>query len=282
MFYVYSCATHGRFYRKIDDKVCPKCNTDATFVSQNKHRPTNAWEAVGLAFNRLKRKFEEKDDEKEEDFLKWEDSDEEEIDEEDDDEYLLPKNYNPDMRYTKGTRSYKPDLNLKLTKSKSWTRVGNSGTRLDATKIMGCSARETAGRGESHKKNPHKGCEWCHLIADSLGGATTMDNLVASSYAANTAMCVIEKAIEDYKNKFIFEICVEAYGTKDHVADWILYKIRVCGGSNSGKKKVKREAGMLEFKIDGKNDEFSKEDATAFRDTFTNWLKAPWTSLSFQ
>jgi hypothetical protein len=287
VFYVYVCTLHGRFYRKIDDPICPKCNRKAAFVSENKHRPSNAWEAVGLAFDRERRQKRKREDNDDRYTYDVDEGEEEEIPdagayEEDGDEYLLPANFRPDMRYTLGRRTCNLANKTNVAKTLAWCTVGNAAVRKNATTVMGLSARKAAGRGAKYNVNKFKSCEWCHLLADSLGGQTVQDNLVASSFAANTAMLVIEKAIHDHKSKFEFDVCVIAYGPSLHVADFIKYKITCRRIDAKPSKKKAKTLGTLTYSIDGMNDEFSKADAAEFRGIFDQWLLNPSIDLSYQ
>ena len=108
-----------------------------------------------------------------------------------------------------------------------------------------------APRGLAHSVNKKKSLEWCHLIADSLGGGTSPRNLVAASFAANTYMLAIE---EQLQNKREFWLDIEAYCEDNHVAEFITYTITLApnGKTKPGSAKT--------WVIDAREDHFTKAD----------------------
>jgi hypothetical protein len=112
-------------------------------------------------------------------------------------------------------------------------------------------------RGMPYNKNKYCSLEWCHLVADSLGGPTTSDNLVAASYAANTFMMTIE---EKLNAKSTLSIQVKADCSTDHVAEFIYYTVNK-GNSNKT------------WTIDARNDYFTKADYETVGKSVTDFIK---------
>lgn len=98
--------------------------------------------------------------------------------------------------------------------------------------------------------------EWCHIVADCLGGATTWNNLVAGGYNANTHMMYIEMAC---KGRGYLEVGVEVYVKDDFIAEYIVYHIRERGSNRAS----------ISFRIDSFSAGFSRKN----RDDLTAILK---------
>jgi len=101
-----------------------------------------------------------------------------------------------------------------------------------------------ATRGMRYTVDKKRSLEWCHLIADSLGGPTHADNLVAASYGANTFMMTIEEQL-NAKSTLNVQVTVTCSG--DHVAEFIYYTVK------------KGNASRM-WIIDGRNDNFCWAD----------------------
>jgi hypothetical protein len=132
---------------------------------------------------------------------------------------------------------------------------------------MGGSAQRHSGRGVSYKVNPKGSEEWCHLIADSLGGPTTGRNLVAASYSANTMMGAIEKCLH---GRAEFEIRVRAHCSRANVAEFLDYAIR--HSTDRGVSQV------LFFSIDAATAGFSLADCNFVAAAFQAWERSGYRS----
>lgn len=190
----------------------------------------------------------------------------------DDDEYAPPARFNPNMRLTKGSQRkvlrslYAYDTTL--TKVVGRIQVTSSHTRsmssTNQNAVMGLlilgkgtlSAWQHAGRTD-YLKDRYKSAEWCHLVADCLGGPTSPTNLVAASFAANTEMMAIENLL---MGRTAFQVRVEARCDTAHVAERILYNVY-----------CKKSHHWL-WEIDGQNDYFTKADLDDVRDGLKDYL----------
>lgn len=194
-------------------------------------------------------------------FLNESDSEEEKKEKEEDPEWEPPSNsFNIAMRYT-GSNMLTPRntkttyFNKTKTKVKS-ARIKGTAGRKSTNSVMGVAIE---GKGTIsanswvkkkkvlyNKSQLYLNYDWCHLIADSLGGATTHDNLVAARYSANTYMAVIELYL---KGRTDLTVKVIAYCSSSHIAEFIVYQI-----FNSKLK-------SYQFIIDAKINYFSKLNA---------------------
>lgn len=190
----------------------------------------------------------------------------------DDDEYAPPARFNPKLRLTRGSRKtlrsqYSHDTTL--TKVVGRMQITSSHTRsissTNQNAVMGSlivgtgktlSAWRHAGRTD-YLKDRYKSAEWCHLVADCLGGPTSHTNLVAASFAANTEMMAIENLL---MGKTAFQVRVEARCQTAHVAERILYYVY-----------CKKSHHWL-WEIDGRNDDFTQEDLDEVRDSLKDYL----------
>jgi hypothetical protein len=197
-----------------------------------------------------------------------------------DPEFEPAKNFNPAMRYTTGTYSgrvrsqnlYDPHYQ----KDSKLTQVAGAANRPVATSVaMAAALKGTIGnrtqlsayswvnwnklvkRGKPFKTSPKESFEWCHMVADCLGGPTDESNLVAASYCANTFMLVIEQKLQsrtDLKVQVVVD-CSEPY-----VAEFIRYTV------HKGTK-------SKEWVIDARADEFSASDGKTYGDEVADFLK---------
>lgn len=113
-------------------------------------------------------------------------------------------------------------------------------------------------RGKSYKVDKKRSLEWCHLIADSLGGPTHETNLVAASYGANTFMMTIEEKLNAKTN---LTIQVTAECSSDHVAEFIYYTIK------------KSSTIQQTWLIDARNDNFSQADYDKYGKEVSDFIK---------
>ncbi|NYZ13295.1 hypothetical protein HL658_12100 [Azospirillum sp. RWY-5-1] len=197
----------------------------------------------------------------------------------DDDTWEPPaRSYNINMRLTTGLfRMTCRMINLiafnqAMTKERSQLITGVAG-REPCCDVMGIAINGKGKVSAAHyassvgkwpdlliskkTKDPKQKPEWCHLIADSLGGPTAADNLVAASYGANTYMAVIEALL---KGHTALRVTVKAYCSADHFAELIVYKIDYNHHS-------------ISFDIDGRNYNFTIDDMKDVQDKLNAWLK---------
>jgi hypothetical protein len=159
------------------------------------------------------------------------DSGDETEDDEDDPEFKLLVVFRPSLRYTADAKeadrlAFDNTLSAKTTGIVSITNpIDGERTKSTAT-AMGRPAWDLAKKkGAVNAKRYSLGSknyyEWCHLLADTLGGACDSKNLVAAHYAVNTYMLSIESHLKakDYK------VNVTAYCKHTDIADYIDYQI---------------------------------------------------------
>ncbi len=113
-------------------------------------------------------------------------------------------------------------------------------------------------RGRAYTAFPKLSLEWCHLVADSLGGPTVGANLVAASYAANTYMLAIEQQLHA---KTTLHVEVTVYCSRENVAEFLDYKI------------IRPSAAFLTFTIDARNDCFTRADYASVGQQVVNFLR---------
>jgi hypothetical protein len=112
--------------------------------------------------------------------------------------------------------------------------------------------------------------EWCHLVGVSLGGTTVAGNLIAASFAANTYMGVIEKAIQgrtDLRASVTIEGLSHAVGgtaNHPHIAEKIHYAIVRLTDSHQ----------LTEFVIDARISQFSDADRQRVEQQITHDVPA--------
>lgn len=204
---------------------------------------------------------------------------EEPIEDLDDDTWEPPaRSYNINMRLTTGLfRMSCRNINLiafnqAMTKQRSQLITGVAG-REPCCDVMGLAihgsgkvsaAQYAKSQGKwpelfinKNTKDAKQRPEWCHLIADSLGGPTVADNLVAASYGANTYMAVIEALL---KGRTALRVTATAYCSADHFAELIVYTIEYKNQS-------------ITFNIDGRNYHFTIDDMTDVQNRVNAWMK---------
>lgn len=113
-------------------------------------------------------------------------------------------------------------------------------------------------RGCAYTRDPKRSLEWCHLVADSLGGPTIGTNLVAASYAANTQMLAIEQQLHA---RTTIRIEITAGCCQENVAEFLDYKI------------IRPDAAVLAITIDARNDYFTRADYAALGQQVANFLR---------
>jgi hypothetical protein len=267
---------------------CPKCRTVLTFMGQKKIKPKwarNLDLAVVNRSPRAKSRREALVNEKRamvvaelDEFLEDEGFSEDEFEEEDD-AWAPPPQYSIGMRLTSGTRRACRGVypnQLIYIKAAAKTRIAPSPGRGNQNGVMGkhilglgggdLSAQSHAGRGSLYTVDKFTSLEWCHLIADSLGGPTTPANLVAASFGCNTEMNVIEHRLQ---GRTELDVQVTAECNANHIAEMITYNIYY------GTK-----LPIFTRKIDAYNDHFTKEDMDDLEVLLKTWFKQVGLSLN--
>lgn len=113
-------------------------------------------------------------------------------------------------------------------------------------------------RGRAYTAFPKLSLEWCHLVADSLGGPTVGANLVAASYAANTCMLAIEQQLHA---RTTLHVEVTVYCSSENVAEFLDYKI------------IRPNAAHLTITIDARNDCFTRADYATVGQQVASFLR---------
>lgn len=190
-----------------------------------------------------------------------------------DDDFLIvpPRPYNIGMRLTPADHIPRHQVDLETRpdagfRKRMTQKVGSSPKRDNAATIMGralgystkCEAWRHAG-AVAYTTNKFSSYEWCHLIADSLGGVTAENNLVAASFSANTHMGALEMLL---KGQSSLLLQVTANCQLEHLAISIEYTIR-CPAKN------KRYSVL----IDGTVGNFSEVDVLREQGKLRAWLK---------
>lgn len=123
-----------------------------------------------------------------------------------------------------------------------------------------CTAWRYAGT-TNYSKNKFTSSEWCHLIADSLGGPSTGDNLVAASFSANTYMAAIEAMLQS-QSALSLEVIVHC--SAKCLAEWIEYNIHHKGKGKS----------YPTIHIDALAKGFCDQDLLRVQTDLQTWLKS--------
>lgn len=143
--------------------------------------------------------------------------------------YLPSADFKPGMRLTTtGEAARQSFITSAGEKARTWHRVAAAAGRGNTQAVMGAkhgrsSLKATDWVDEQKQAAGTLEWEWCHLIGDCLGGATTHDNLVAGGYHANTVMMYIEMAC---KGRSDLEVQVTAALSAADVAERFTYEVR--------------------------------------------------------
>jgi hypothetical protein len=151
---------------------------------------------------------------------------------------------------------YPHDATYRKTAS---NQIGPSPGRGNQNTVMGGSAWQHVG-GPDYAVNPKVSFEWCHLIADSLGGPTVATNLVAASYGCNTEMNVIEHRIQ---GRTELSVEVIAHCNASDNAEMIVYTVR-----------YPLHLPIFTRNIDGKNQDFTQQDHDDLVGALNDWFRA--------
>jgi hypothetical protein len=182
-----------------------------------------------------------------------------------DDEYVPSADFNPDLRFTSAGEFDKAQFLFGVTKATPWTKItGKAGRGNTAAQFGGESAELHGSRFEPqyHGQPPATGTsrfEWCHLIADSLGGPTNANNLFCGTYHANTAMLCIEKVL---RGKTHLEVKIDVtIRAKTELGLIINYQVRNPRSSN-----------IFSKRIDGLATGCTKSDGTKLSGEVRKWV----------
>lgn len=193
-------------------------------------------------------------------------------DDDDDDDFAPTPDhaYNIRMRLTpapySGRASCTSDSSLTL---KVRRQIQATAGRLDLNKVMGKHFKKPSPSAypawkhagtTSYKKDKFSSSEWCHLVADSLGGPSDSSNLVAASFSANTYMAALEALL---KGQTGLMVDVTVLCSFDHIADMIVYRLEDRHSSSRA----------FEAKIDGAASGFSASDLSTVQRDLQSWLK---------
>ncbi len=189
----------------------------------------------------------------------------------DDDFLIVPSHgFNIRMRLTQwpynARKTYGYDSSCVLSARADIT--GTAG-RLNLNTIMGrhCGAptpaKYSAWRHAGttpFKTNKYASSEWCHLIADSLGGPSEPRNVVAASYSANTYMAALEALLQ---GQAACRVEVTVRCSAAHIGEWIFYRV------------AHRASGQsYQVEIDGQAAGFCATDLQNVQVALQTWLAA--------
>lgn len=195
-----------------------------------------------------------------------EDEMDEEPEDEEDEEYVPSPDFNPDLRFT-GAGTFKPAKFHFGThvKSTPWTRVtgkagrGNTAAQFNNTTAEQYGTQHAPGYVGQAPATGQSRFEWCHLIADSLGGPTSQANLFCGTYHANTAMLCIEKVL---RGKTQLEVKIEVIlDQATHMGLLVNYRFR-------HPKSAKEFAASIDAQATG----CTKQEGTALSGEARKWI----------
>lgn len=169
--------------------------------------------------------------------------------------------FTPYMRCTQNGETFNATrigLQVLTVKTKAYQLIGvPAGRPATPLSVMGESASNHAAK---HKQNPTVALEWCHLVADCLGGDTAKDNLFCGGYNANSHMLAIEGKL---KGQTHLEVQVEAHchvGTE--FAEKVVYRV-----------KNPKNGRVFEDTFDSLSEGFSVADHDKVGRTLKDWLQ---------
>jgi hypothetical protein len=159
------------------------------------------------------------------------------------------------------TRGWDPNF----TKRTSGAHVSEvKGGRKDGTSVMkGVAARDIRKLVPAGDQKTHRDDEWLHLWGDNLGGPSVPHNFVSGSYAANTEMLVIEKALA--QNSALTKklmLVIEAQCSALHFGEYLTYEVI----------NPKMFTSPFTHLIDLRNRAFTHADANTVETKINNWL----------
>lgn len=201
------------------------------------------------------------------------DSDDGEDEEDEGDEDFLPRpdhTYNLRMRLTPGhyaaRHNYGYDASCVLRQQRDVLATAGRlnlnlvmGRALGAPRPFNLPAWKHAGTTK-HSVDKYASSEWCHLVADSLGGPSVPLNVAAASYSANTYMAAMEVML---KGQASLTLEVTFRCSAPHVGEWIFYRI------------THRPSGQFTLvEIDARAGGFSATDLTNVQTALRAWLAA--------
>lgn len=200
-------------------------------------------------------------------------SDDSDSDSSDSDDDYLPqpdRPYNIRMRLTQGAYRARGhhDRDAGCVQRMAGSILGTAG-RLDLNRVMGrhmgppTPSNYPAWRhvgAPSYAVDRFSSCEWCHLIADSLGGPSEPRNLVAASFCANTYMAAVETLL---KGQSALSLTVTVHCSAPYLGEWIYYRI---DHRSSGQS--------YDVSIDARADGFCARDLRDVQTALQTWLAA--------
>jgi hypothetical protein len=286
--YVFSCDSCGfgweQFSSKPENVPCRRCTRLGLSSTVSFRKKRSDAKKVGNTFGfndslavnrpvRAKRKAAWLEDSETDD-----DESVEVDDEANDPSYAPAPPFDPSLRYsTSGsftlTRKLKAPTTIQAT---PWTGITQSQatSRNTSAQFNGTSAEDHGNKYASEYKGARsktgKIFEWCHLIADCLGGSTSAANLCCGSFHANTAMLCLENVL---RGKTWLEVKVDVeLRSNSFVAEKISYRVRK--KSSAGSPTVKKVRADFDYIIDGLATGCTKQDGEELAGSLRTWLKA--------
>jgi hypothetical protein len=172
------------------------------------------------------------------DALGVESEEEDDADELSDPDFVLPRDYNIQMRFTPEHMEAPRTVPLVIAATLTQMTTGLVSTgdpdvkeRDKQTKLHAAPQKAAwrysldvgAPNAAPYKLGKLSHYEWCHLQGVAIGGKTVAANLACGHYAVNTYMAVIESVLSETHSKR--SIRVTALCEKQYVADWVRYEI---------------------------------------------------------
>lgn len=198
------------------------------------------------------------------------------MDEGPEEEYLPAPEFSPDLRYSAGGSFLMMRQVVQPTAARfiPWTGVGASaGAARNTNAQFGGTRAHDHGMhyvpGYAGYATPFGNAfEWCHFMADSLGGATSQANLFCGTFHANTAMLCIENVLRG-KAGFEVQVLVDVKAGS-FVSERIVYRIR----KRQGMIPPVAPVAMFEEVIDGLATGCTKADGEALGGKTRAWIRA--------
>ncbi len=116
--------------------------------------------------------------------------------------------------------------------------------------------------------------EWCHLIADSLGGQTAAANLFCGTFHVNTAMLCIENVL---RGRTEAEVQVEVdVRAGSHVGERVVYRVRRKASATAAASSSAPSSASATFErvLDGLATGCTKEHGRNLAGEIRAWVKA--------
>jgi hypothetical protein len=192
-----------------------------------------------------------------------------------DPDFLLSPEFSINMRYSAGG-GFAARIVAGKTRKKStpWTRIGPRAGRGVSTSAQFGNVtahdyghRHAPGYAGQRPTTGNSDYEWCHLIADSLGGPTTAANLFCGTYHANTAMLCLEGPLY---GKSEYEIRVEVdVRAKTDLGESIDYYVRKAVSRHKAKR---TKPVPFHVTLDARATGCSQPDGEALSKLLCDWM----------